>query len=183
MGEEQILIKVSTDYPEIFGTIKKYIDLFNHQMSAQTNGGFYVESVANGLIYIYSDFAAFKKINQQFSPQQITNFLATHEPILPPEILLSGIFTSDNFPKSGITVKYIAQTEPKDKYLFIKEAHFRSYLTEDVSINTKSSDDLIITFHTYDSILFYGKFLVAFMGGLSQSSFSPLGSKDQILEL
>ena len=168
MGTGQIYINVSSNFPEIFGKIKKYIDLFNHQLSAQTNGGFFVESIETGLIYIYNDFTVFMTLNQQFSPQKIEEFLNTHEPILPPESLLSGIFSPENFPKAGIVVNFVAQTEPKNKLLFIKEAHFRSYLTKGVSIATKASDDLILTFHTYDSLLFYGKFLVALMSGLSQ---------------
>ena len=168
MGGKQIYLKVSSDYPGFFGNVQKYVDLINHQMNVETKGGFYVEIVEDGLIYIYNDFATYKKTNQQFSPQQITHFLQTHEAIIPPENLMKGIITRENFPKGGITITFLAQTEPKDKYLFIKEAHLRSFLIKGVSIHSKSADDLIVVFHTYDSLLFYYKFIVALFGGLSQ---------------
>lgn len=150
----------------LFTKIVKYIDLFNHHLSEQIQGGFYLEVVEGGLIYIYDGITAFKKINRQFSPQLIKSFLETHDPILPPEALLNGVLDRANFPKDGVIVNFIAQTEPKDQYLFLKEAHFRSYLTTGVSIDTKSPDDLILTFHTYEALLNYSKFLVALISGL-----------------
>lgn len=167
MGEKSIYIKVTSNIP-LFKKIVKYIDLFNHHLSEQVQGGFYLEVVEGGLIYIYDGIKTFKKINRQFSPQLITDFLESHDPILPPEALLKGVLDQTTFPKEGVIVNFVAQTEPKDHYLFIKEAHFRSYLITDVSIDTKSPDDLILTFHTYEALLNYSKFLVAFISGLSQ---------------
>ena len=95
----------------------------------------------------------------------------SHEPVLTPEKILNNV-TKENYPKEGITFKFVVQTDPKDKYLAIKEAHLRSFLTEGVDIQAKYADGLIITFNTYESLLLYSKFLVAFFSGLSKLSFS-----------
>ncbi len=167
MRETHIYLKVTSDYPEIFKMIEKFIDFINHSMEIQTQNKFYLEVVEDGLVYIYADLQTFKIIHQQFSKQQVLTFLENQEPVLPPEKIISNI-TSESFPKDGVTLNFIAQTEPKDQYILIKEAHLRSLLTEDVEVQINGSDNLSITFLTYDAILLYCKFLVAFFGGLSK---------------
>ena len=168
MDEAQIILKLTSDFPGLFENIHKYIDLINHLMSKETDNGFYLEIVAEGLIYIYDNLSIFKLTNPEFSSQQINNFLNSHEAVLPPKKLLGGNITPDNFPKAGVSLNFIVQTDPKDTILVIKEAHLRSFLAKGVSTHAKASNDLIITFHTYESLLMYSKFLVAFFSGLSQ---------------
>lgn len=164
----EIVVQFTADYPRLFANMEKYIPFINHQLSAETKNRFFMESINNGLIYVYSDLETFKLMNQPYGKDEIEEFKRSHDLTLNPILLTENIINSSTFPENGINFQYKIVSSQKERIIEMLIAHFQSFLGSQVSVSPSPSPkfDLVLNLHTFDCIVLYTNLVSSMYSGI-----------------
>ena len=162
----QILINFTSNFPNLFDNMQKFLPLINHKLREETQNNFYIETTLNGLVYIYEDFQTFFLMNKPYSPEKINRFAKLHKLELDPGVLFNGILTTENFPENGIQFQYEIFAKTKLKIVEMLHSHFKSFLFNDVSIIDDPKFDLVLKIAKFENIVLYNQMVSTMSSGI-----------------
>ena len=165
-SSSQIIIQFTTDFPDLFGNMEKYIPFINHQLTTETKNKFYMESITNGLVYVYADFETFQLMNQPYDLDIIEHFKATHELKLNPMLLTENIINDQNFPAGGLHFQYKIVAPQREKIKSIILQHFQSFLGCAVIETDHQEYDLRLNLQSFECIVLYTNLVSSMYSGI-----------------
>lgn len=171
----QIIVKFTSDFPHLFDNMQKYLPLINNLLQDETQNKFYMETIHEGLLFIYEDFQTYFLMNKPYSLDRIKGFFQSTSPKLNPLLLSENILTESNFPKNGIQFKYNIYCSKKEEIANLLYLHFKSFLFEDVERLEHYDFDLILLLKKYGNVLTYMDLGVSMYSGILTQESESIG--------
>ena len=171
----QIMIKFTSNFPHLFDNMQKYLPLINNVLRVESQNKLYMETIHEGLLFIYKDFHIFFLMNKPYPPKQITNFLRSiNEPILSPFLLFENILSPSTFPSKGVQFRYQIYSSKKKEIADMLSVHFTSFLHEDVKRLEHRDFDLILLLTKFENIVAYNNLVVSMYSGILTQENNPM---------
>ena len=168
-NSEQIIVKFTSSFPGIFRNVQKFILYLNTLFAQESQGDFFIETVEDGILFIYKNTATFDLLNPQYSKVEITRLIKkTEEELhLSADMLLEGIINKDTFPKQGIEFQYNFYTNQKD-YAYNKLLGFHEGLYgESITLSFSEEFDLILSIKNYEDFYLYVQLITLMANGIT----------------
>ena len=162
----QIMIKFTANFPHLFDNMQKYLPLINNLLQDETQSKFFMETIHEGLLFIYKDFQTFFLMNKPYSPKKIADFLQSTHPKLDPLLLSENIISRSNFPKKGLRFQYKIYGAKRKEVADTLFNHFKSFLHEDVERLEHAEYDLVLLLKNYENVIAYNNLVVSMYSGL-----------------
>ena len=154
-NSDQIIIKFSSNYPGLFRNASKYILYLNTLFAKESKGSFFIETVDDGLLYIYDNEKTFDLLNVKTSPAEMSSLIKNSELKLRPEMLIDGIIDKSTFPEMGIDFQYNLYTKQK-QHVYNELLNFHQCLYEKgITIKPSEEYDLVLTINNFDDFFLY----------------------------
>jgi len=170
---KQIIIKFTSNYPSLFNNGHKFLKFINFHMGEETDNGFYMETMENGLLYIYDDLDAFKLLNSPYTIEELYSFKENHKLVINPELLWDGIVMDNTFPPEGITLQFQIICEDKNQVEIVKDIlwkHFSSYMGKFIEKKENPEFDLVLNMKEMEAINRYALLVTEIYSGLLRDS-------------
>ena len=162
----QIIVKFTSNFPHLFDNVQKYLPLINNLLQSETENKFYMETIHEGLIFIYEDFMTFFLMNKPYSPEKIAGFLRSTPTVLDPLLFSENILDESNFPPNGVHFQYDIICSEKEEIADLLFLHFQSFLLNDVERVEQEKFDLVLMLKTFDNIISYLNLVVSMYSGI-----------------
>ena len=152
----QVILKLSSNHKELMDRLLKFHESINQAFLHSLNSDMYLETIKDGLIYIFRDFNSFKTIHKPVPkiPKFVKRRIFKINPIDEDLILGNVLRKESDFPSDGL--KYFITSETHNNKIlfpFIRD-HYQSIHPDiNTSIDDKESR-IIINFKNYDSFYF-----------------------------
>ena len=165
---KQIIIKFTSDFPHLFNNMQKYLPLINNLLQDETQNKFYMETIHEGLLFIYKDFQTFFLMNKPYPVEKFTKFMEMNKTQIQinPFSLFENIIDESTFPKSGVQFRYKIYCAKKEEIADLLFLHFQSFLHEDVERLEHPEFDLILLLNSFASIVVYNNLVVSMYSGI-----------------
>jgi len=166
--KNQILLRITSNWPSLFSNIPKYVSFINNLLTSESRSKFFLEVVENGVIYVYSDFATFKHMNQRYSLKMINKYEESIGTAMDPIELLDDNLSPSSFPEGGFDYqfKFYLDPELRDEAIQIKKDHYYSYLQPNIEFKESKEFDLVIHYKNYEAVLVHHKVICMMLKGL-----------------
>ena len=162
---DQIIVKFSSNYPNLFRNVSKSILYLNTLFSQETDEKFFIETIENGILYIYQNEQTFDILNPQTSPAEIMRLIKDNELQFNPEMLIDGIIDKQTFPETGLNFQYnIYCTNKQQVYNKLLEFH-QSFFGENIKIGASAKYDLILTITDFDILYLFVQVIALMANG------------------
>lgn len=163
----QIIVKFSSNFPGLFRNVQKFILYLNNLFAQETKGDFYIETVKDGVLFIYKNQATFDALNPQYTKAQIAKLSKNVELQLSPEMLLKGIINEETFPDHGIDFQYNFYTADKE-YAYNKLLGFHQGIYgKNIILSFSKEYDLILAIKNYEDFLLYVQLIALMANGIA----------------
>ncbi|MHA1585665.1 MAG: hypothetical protein ACTSVU_08890 [Promethearchaeota archaeon] len=171
MSQQQILIEFTANFPGLFTNMQKYLRFINFHLGSSTQNKFYMETIENGLLYIYNDLDTFHSMNLSYTREEIYQFKSKNKLKFNPRLLTEGILDENNFPTEGINFKFkIFVDSPNIKKSIANDiyTHFSSFLGKLVIKRDRKQPefDLVMNMKTFEAISIYNLLVAEMYSGL-----------------
>ena len=166
MESEKIIIKVTSDFPGLFSNIQKYSDFINYFVAKQTDQGFYLEIVPDGIIYFYKNFEVFRAVNQTHAQNKKPRGRRTEAQKMEPNLLLSNVVHPDEYPSCGISLLFKTYQGDVRSIRPIAKSHFESLHQDEVKTSVLEDDRLRVCFTSFRALYNYTNAISNLFNGL-----------------
>jgi hypothetical protein len=146
--------------------MQKYLPLINNLLQDETQNKFYMETIHEGLLFIYEDFQTFFLMNKPYPVEKFMNFLIVNKSLLNPFLLFENILSPSNFPEKGVQFRYNIYSSKKEENAHLLFLHFESFLHDDVKRLRDPEFDLILLLKSFESIVKYNSLVVSMYSGI-----------------
>jgi len=154
-NSDQIIIKFSSNFPGLFRNASKFILYLNTLFAKESKGSFFIETLGDGLLYIYNNKETFDLLNTKTSPSKMVDLIKNTELKLNPEMLIDGIIDKSTFPESGVDFQYNFYTNQKQHFYRELLSFHQSLYKEGIKIITSEKYDLVFTIKNFDDFFLY----------------------------
>ncbi len=166
--DQQIIIKRTANYPGMFRNLQKYAAYINHLLADQTDQGFYLEILPDGLLYIFKNMQILRIMNQPITPHHINRLRGEMNKKISPLDLLKGVINKKTFPAEGITNVFKIIQGPVEEIMEYMIEFFESMSDNDILVFSDNCDKLYITFQTFDALKRNTQRISALVSGLAK---------------
>lgn len=148
-----ITLKLTSTFPNIFMNVHKSVDYFNHLLGNQTNSQFYLETISNGFIYIFSNMSVLEALTIPFTKTERKRLenMGNHGI----QFLFGDLFEKNPFPKEGIIINYEYEGEPQEAIKKRLIEYFNSYECADIHLNFIEPNNLQVIMVTLVGLRLY----------------------------
>lgn len=167
-NSERIIVKFSSNFPKVFQNVQKFILFLNNLFAQESKGDFFIETVEDGILFIYKNIAIFDLLNPQLTEADINKLIKEKgaELQLSPEMLLEGVMSKDTFPDQGIDFQYNFYTKQKE-YAYNKLLGFHQGLYGDrITLSFSEKYDLILSINNFEDFYLYVQLIALMANGV-----------------
>lgn len=166
--DTSLVLKFTSDHPEIFKNVQKHNNFINNHLSNATHSQFYLEVIENGLLYFYENFEIFRVVCVAMKYSHILKIAQNRDLLIDPETLLKDAMDESLFPAEGLNF-FFEITCHRDLYAEaqnVTAAHFTAPLGEDVQVSYPPETSVKVHFSTYSSFYRYIYLLCLLISGI-----------------
>jgi hypothetical protein len=145
---ENIIFKITSP---LMDKLNKYFLLINKTLEIFV-GTVYLEQIHDGFLYICKDMATFKLLHLPI-PSEIRTYVKSLEINNTSQLSVDDIIQKQNFPDSGLVLRFNAQNE-KSKKSISELLRYYNTLIPDISADQKSEAEIEILYRNYDAFKF-----------------------------
>ncbi|MHA1744743.1 MAG: hypothetical protein ACTSWW_02020 [Promethearchaeota archaeon] len=167
-NSERIIVKFTSNFPRVFQNVQKFILFLNNLFAQESKGDFFIETVEDGILFIYKNIATFDLLNPQLTEAEINKLIKEKEAELQlsPEMLLEGVVSEDTFPDQGIDFQYNFYTKQKE-YAYNKLLGFHQGLYGDrITLSFSEKYDLILSINNFKDFYLYVQLIALMANGI-----------------
>src|SRR6056297_2992536 len=154
---QEVYLEITSDYNGLFKNVHKFSSYINHLLNKRTSSQFYLETIHNGIIYIYKNLELMEALNTPLRKSQLRQILDSD--MNGAALFLRDVVTEKRFPKEGIYVKFKihAHSQQIRRALTGLSRYFNSYRTSEVKAFEGGSNAILIHFTTFHSLNLYAQ--------------------------
>ena len=155
MNNSQITLEFSSDKPVWIANMVKFTSYAAHLMDGCTNSSLAIETVKNGIIFIYANYEILKQVSPIYTKTQILNLVEQCETKIDAHMLLPSKLTEENYPKAGISFQFKIIQGEKEKIIKLYQKFFAGILDEGDLFKQNEEYDFIVQFASFESFYLY----------------------------
>jgi hypothetical protein len=177
-SNECVFVQITCSFPDLFINVHKNLTYLNHLLNVQINGMFCIETIHNGIIYIYKNLDLFFALNPCLSSKNV-NAIKGMDRTGSAEFLIE-ILSAKNFPSEGLKIHFqiFANTEKDLAITLIK--YFQSYKEPAIQATQISTMALDVRFNNFDALTLYTQRLGSLFEKVIKNGKIPTNQDNQI---
>lgn len=150
--DNQVIIELTTNYPELMERLVKFHQAINHAFSEKLKSELFIEPFHEGMLYIFRDFDAFTAVHAPIPrfPEFIKKRLFQIPFDDEKEILGSVLKDQTKFPADGIKYYLKPKSNPVDRLFPILSKYYQSIHPQ--IMGTIENDAICLKFGSYEAV-------------------------------
>lgn len=172
---ECVFLQITSSYPDLFKNVHKNLNYLNQILTLQVNGMFYLETIYNGILYVYKNVDFFILLNTSLSARNVKELKAMDR--IGSAMFLENVLTSEKFPAEGIIVYYQLFTNTNQDLASILVNYFLSYNERGIQPKQISPHKLEVLFSTFEGLTLYTQRLGKLLESVVKMGKIPIGTE------